>query len=70
MSLTELLPSLQALSRAEKFRLMHLLVSDLGEEQEWAGISPGVDYPVWSPIEATDAAAALLRELESDRGEP
>jgi hypothetical protein len=67
MSLTELLPSLQALSRAEKVRLVQLLVSDLGEQEDSAEISPGLDYPIWSPIEARDAATILLRELDSDR---
>ena len=68
MSLTELLPSLQALSRAEKVHLIQLLFSDLGEDEGGTAISQGIDYPIWSPIEASEAAATLLRELDSDRG--
>ena len=63
MSLSELMPVLQTLSRADKFRLVRLLVSDLEEEPQ-SLVTPGGAYPVWSPLGADEAAAVLLRELD------
>ena len=68
MSLSELLPSLQSLSRAEKLQVMRFLVSDLGEGDQGPTINADLDYPIWSPINASDAASILLRELATDRG--
>jgi hypothetical protein len=39
MSVTELLPDLQKLSRADKFRVMQFLVSDLSKEEEMSILS-------------------------------
>lgn len=69
MSLTEVLPEVQSLSRLGKIRLIQLLAKSL--EQDDAGlIEPGRSYPVWSPDQAFPAAAALLQALEKDKGQP
>lgn len=65
MSLTELLPSVHALPRPDKFRLMQELITELAHEE---GLAPG-DYPVWSPYDAHEAAAKLMQLLERDKAE-
>jgi hypothetical protein len=63
MSLTELLPSVQALPRSDKFRLVQELIAELAEEE---GLAAG-EYPVWSPYDSHEAAAKLLKLLEEDQ---
>jgi hypothetical protein len=66
MPLTELLPILQELSRADKLRVLQFLVLDLAKE-EGALLTQEMSYPIWSPYEAFDAAAVLLNVLESEK---
>jgi len=69
MSLAEVLPEAQALSRLDKLRLIQFLAQEL--ESEAGGlIEPGRSYPVSSPDRAFTAAAALLHPLEEDKGQP
>jgi len=70
MSLTELLPSVHALPRSDKFRLMQALIAELAGEETGAAqqVAP-IEYPVWSPYDAHDAAATLLQLLDQDRRE-
>ena len=68
MSLTELLPSVHALPRSEKFRLLQELVAELAQEESGAAEAE-VEYPVWSPYDAHEAAATLLQLLEQDKRE-
>jgi hypothetical protein len=70
MSLSELIPHLQTLSRAEKLQAIQMLAQDLARGEESTGLIEGQAYPVWSPLDAYDAAAALSRLLEADRGQP
>ena len=67
MSLTELLPAVRALPRAERIRLVHLLIDELARPQEPPALQDGASYPVWSPYGAHEAAASLLRLLEDER---
>lgn len=73
MSLTELLPSVHALPRGDKFRLMQELIAELAEEeggmaqQQQAAVP--IEYAVWSPHEAHDAATMLVQLLDQDRRE-
>jgi hypothetical protein len=69
MSLTEVFPELQTLSRIDKIRLIQLLAQDL-ERDEGVLIEPGRSYPVWSPDRAFTAAAALLQALDNEKGLP
>ena len=66
MSLAELLPALSELPRRDKYRVVQFLTAELAQEE--AKLSPGADYPVWSPYEAHDAAATLLQYLKADQG--
>jgi hypothetical protein len=69
MSLVEILPEVQSLSRLDKLRLIQVLAQDL-ERNDDVLIEPGRSYPVWSPDRAFTAAAALLQALEEDKGQP
>jgi hypothetical protein len=63
MSLTELLPDINLLSRVEKQRLMQLLAQDLAEHETDALILANRSYPVWSPHDAFSAAETMLESL-------
>ena len=67
MTLNELLPSLHALPRADKLRLIQLLAADVASEDGVAGADADTTFPVWSPHEAFDGAATLLRVLEQEK---
>ena len=69
MSLTEVLPEVQTLSRLDKIRLIQVLAQEL-EQGEDGLIEPGRSYPVWSPDRAFTAAAALLQALDDEKGKP
>ena len=61
MSVTELLPSLHQLSRADKLRVMQFLVDDLAREESL--LQEGRTYDVWSPHDALGAAETLQAVL-------
>ena len=69
MSLVEVLPEVQALSRLDKIRLIQALAQDL-EQIHGDMIESGRSYPIWSPDRAFTAAAALLQALEEDKIKP
>lgn len=64
MVLQDLIPTLRSLNRAEKLQAIQMLLSEIARE-EGIMLVAGTDYPVWSPIEATDAADTLLKMLDS-----
>lgn len=64
MGLTELLPLLHRLSRAEKLHVMQFLVSELAQEESDL-FKPGMAYPVRSPYDAHEAADAMLEVLKA-----
>lgn len=66
MSLTELLPAVHALPRADKLRLMQVLVTDIAAEEEAVLPTGNVLNAVWTPYDAYDAAATLLSVLDDD----
>lgn len=59
-----LLEELRQLNRAEKLRVVQLLVNQIAEEE---AILTGAEYEVWSPFDAPGAAAILMDMLEEDR---
>ena len=69
MNLSEMLPTLHALPRPEKWRLIQLMVADLAREEETAPIEAGGRYPIWSPYHAFAAADAMLKVLGEEAGE-
>jgi hypothetical protein len=62
----ELLQTLRNLNRADKLRVLQLLVSDLAAEEQ-AYLTPGMSYDVWSPYDAPGAAETLMQMLEQDK---
>jgi hypothetical protein len=63
MSLTELRAAAHVLPRRDKFLLVQELLAELAEEET---IEP-VEYPIFSPLEAHDAAAILSRLLQEEK---
>jgi hypothetical protein len=59
-----------ALSRADKLRLIEVLAGDLAREEQALPLDASAVYPVWTPIDAFEAAAVLERELEKQKGLP
>jgi hypothetical protein len=66
VTLTEVLPEVQSLSRLDKIRLIQFLASEL-ERDDATLIEAGQSYPIWSPDRAFTAAAALLEALDADK---
>jgi hypothetical protein len=66
MSLAQVLPEVQSLSRADKIRLIQFLAQEL-ESDDRSVIEPGQSYPVWSPDRAFSAANALMQALEDEK---
>ena len=60
----ELISTLRELSRADKFYIMQVLISELAQ-QETELIKPNQSYPVWSPYDAVEAADIMLKVLEA-----
>lgn len=50
--------------RPEKLEVIRLLVEQSAEEKILSLVQPGASYPVFSPHDATEAAAAMLQYLE------
>jgi hypothetical protein len=67
MSVTELLPTLQKLSRAEKLRVMQFLISELAREENETALEDGATYRVWSPLNSHEAAHKLAQLLEKEK---
>jgi hypothetical protein len=62
----ELVSTLHKLSRADKLRVIQLLVNDLAAEEE-AFFTQGAMYEIWSPYDSAEAAQTLLKMLNDDK---
>jgi len=69
MSIAEVLPTVRSLSRADRLRLIQIVAQELAED-EASLIEPNREYPIWSPYDAHDAAATLLRILGEEKSTP
>ncbi len=67
MSLAEMVPSIQDLPRADKLRLMQLLVVGLAEDEGVPLLTAHAEYPIWSPINAFEAAETLTKMLDEHK---
>ena len=65
MSLNELVPAIRMLPRADKLRLMQFLVIDLAQEEGIPLLAAEAECPVWTPLNAFDAADTLLQMLQT-----
>jgi hypothetical protein len=68
--LADLLPALNALPRADKLRVMQMLVAELARDEGLAQVPPGEDNPIWAPRDAFDGAAVLLKALDAEKAGP
>jgi hypothetical protein len=62
--LPDVMPMVHRLSRADKLHLIQLLAGELAQKEGKPLLEAGASYPVWTPLNAEDGAAVLLRELE------
>ena len=69
MSFAELMPALQSLPRDEKLRVIRVLVTDLARQDETDWLQNGACYPVWTPLDAHDAAKSLQQLLDQERAQ-
>jgi len=67
MSIAEIIPAVQALSRGEKFHLAQMLLEDLAREELPPDFKQGQIYPIYTP-EYAPGAAAQLAELLREEG--
>ena len=67
MTLSELLPTIQSLPRADKLRLIQLLAADVARDDGLAIELAATAVPIWSPYDSFQGAAALLRALDEDQ---
>jgi len=67
MSIAELLPTLKNLPRDEKLQVLRLMASELTQEAGVDILQSGASYPIWTPLDAYDAAQSLQRSLEEER---
>jgi len=65
-TVAEMLPTIKALPRIEKLRLIQALVFELAREENEDLFADNGVYPIWTPYNAHDAAATLLNALEEE----
>lgn len=68
MTLAELLPALHGLPKCEKLRAIQVLAADVAREDGEMLVGSEAAYPIWSPFDAFDGAATLMRLLEDEQG--
>ncbi|VXD11105.1 conserved hypothetical protein [Planktothrix serta PCC 8927] len=67
MIVTDLLPLLQSLSRADKLLAIEFLTSELAKEETLSPLKDGQTYEIWSPYDAFEAAHILGKMLDKDK---
>ncbi len=67
MTLAELLPALHRLAKSEKLRAIQVLAADVAREDGEIFAPSEAPYPIWSPYDAFDGAATLMRLLEQEK---
>lgn len=67
MSLVEMIPMLDQLDRADKFRVIQHLTRQLANEEMFLSQQDST-YPIWSPHAAYEAADVMLKVLREDAG--
>lgn len=66
-AITELLPKVRDLPKADKLGLMQFLVFELAREEDISLLQTEGDYPIWTSYNAFDAAATLLDALKEEQ---
>ena len=70
MTVVELYPKVKMLPRADKLRLMQFIVIDLAQEDGIPLLAADAEYPVWTPINAFEAADTLFQMLQDHKVAP
>jgi hypothetical protein len=63
----QLIPSLHALPRRDKLKVMQFLLTELTDEEGVDLLTANQAYPVWTPLQADSAAETLLHALAEDK---
>lgn len=69
MLFTELVPAVKTLPRADKLRLIQFLVIDLAQEEGVSLLAADAEYPIWTPLNAVNAAETLSQILQKPEGQ-
>lgn len=67
MTLAELLPALHGLAKSEKLLAIQVLAADVARDDGEMLPPSEAAYPVWSPYDAFEGAATLMRLLEEEK---
>lgn len=67
VSITQLLPTVQAMPRAEKIQLIQWIATQLAQDEGVVALSPDVKYALLSPSESHEAASVLSAFLEQEK---
>lgn len=67
MTLSEVLPTIQSLPRADKLRLIQLLAADVARDDGIVLDIADETIPIWSPYDSFQGADTLLRMLDDDK---
>jgi hypothetical protein len=69
MTLSELLPALHGLPRAEKLQAIQVLAADVAHQERGMTTASDAAHPIWSPYDAFEGAATLMRVLNEEQAE-
>ena len=67
MTLNDLIPELQSLPRTDKLWVIQMMAADVAREEDAGFPKAGQEYPIWSPFDAFEGAATLMRALEQEK---
>ncbi len=67
MTLNDLIPELQALPRPDKLWVIQMMAAEVAREEDADLLKAGREYPIWSPFDAFEGAATLMRVLEQEK---
>jgi hypothetical protein len=63
VTITEIMPAIQTLSRSDKYQLARLLIDSLADEDSALEFKEGHVYPIYTPEYAPHGAAQLVQRL-------
>jgi hypothetical protein len=67
MTLSDLIPELRALPRGDKLWVIQMMAAEVAREEDAGLLKAGEEYPIWSPFDAIEGAAVLMRALEEEK---
>ena len=67
MTLIDLIPELQALPRTDKLWVIQMMAAEVAREEDAGPPKAGHEYAIWSPFDAFEGAATLMRVLEQEK---